>query len=140
MAKQIKLVVVTPERLVFEQMVDDVELPGRGGELGVLAEHALLLSMLDTGVLTYHRDGRREMIAVSGGYVEVRPDCVTVLAETAETPEEIDIERARLAREYALKELRASAEEIDFMRARAKLQKAVVRLYVATGGEEGERP
>lgn len=137
MAKQINLVVVTPERLVLDELVDDVAIPGLNGELGVLPEHALLLSRLGTGVLTYHRGGQRWMLALSGGYVEVTPDRVTVLADEAEKPEEIDIERARLAREHALRELRAGESEIDFIRAQAKLQKALVQLRVA--GREPER-
>jgi F-type H+-transporting ATPase subunit epsilon len=138
MAKQINLVVVTPERLVFDGLVDDVAIPGLNGEFGVLPEHALLLSILETGVLTYHQGGQKYMMAVSGGYAEVTPEKVTVLATEAETPEEINIERARLAREHALKEMKMSEQEIDFIKARAKLQKAVVRLQVATKGQEKE--
>ncbi|MBI3949150.1 MAG: F0F1 ATP synthase subunit epsilon [Acidobacteria bacterium] len=134
----INLVVVTPERLVLDEMVDDVAIPGLNGELGILPGHALLLSMLATGVLTYHKDGQKSLMAISDGYAEVTPEKVTILATEAETPEEIDIERARLAREHALKELRAGEQEADFIRARAKLQKAVVRLQVATRGEERE--
>jgi F-type H+-transporting ATPase subunit epsilon len=138
MAQQIRLIVVTPERMVMDEAVDDVAVPGLGGELGVLPEHTLLLSQLQAGVLTYHRDGQRWMLAVSGGYVEVTPQTVSVLAEAAERPEEIDAERARLAREYALKELKAAETEIDFVRAQAKLQKAVTRLQVSGKGPEGE--
>jgi len=138
MAKQINLVVVTPERLVLDEMVDDVAIPGRDGEFGVLPEHTLLLSMLDTGVLTYHRGGQKWMLALSGGYAEVTPEKVTVLADEAEKPEEIDIERARLAREHAMKELKAGEQEIDFIRSQAKLQKAAVQLQVAAKGQERE--
>lgn len=138
MAKQIKLVVVTPERLVLDELVEDVAIPGLNGELGVLPEHTLLLSMLDTGVLTYHQNGYKWMLALSGGYVEVTAEKVTVLANEAEKPEEIDIERARLAREHALKELKAGETEIDFVRAQAKLQKALIQLQVAGKGQERE--
>lgn len=136
MAKQINLVIVTPERLVVDEMVDDVAVPGLNGEMGVLPEHALLLSILETGVLTYHVGGQKQMVAISGGYVEVSPDKVTVLATEAEMPEEIDIERARLAREHAMRELKLGEQEADFVRARAKLQKALVQLQVATKGQE----
>jgi F-type H+-transporting ATPase subunit epsilon len=137
MAKQINLVIVTPERLVMDEMVDDVAIPGQNGELGVLPEHTLLLSMLETGVLTYHQAGQRYMLAISGGYAEVTPEKVTVLADEAERPEEIDIERARLTREHALKELKTGEHEIDFIRTRGRLQKAVVQLQVA--GRDQER-
>jgi F-type H+-transporting ATPase subunit epsilon len=138
MAKQINLVVVTPERLVLDAKVDDVAIPGFDGELGVLPEHALLLSMLETGVLTYHQSGQKSMMAVSGGYAEVTPEKVTILATTAEAQDEIDIERARRARERAMKLLKASEQEIDFAKARAKLEKAIIRLRVATSGQEKE--
>jgi F-type H+-transporting ATPase subunit epsilon len=138
MAQQIRLVVVTPERMVMDELVEDVAVPGLGGELGILPEHTFLLSQLQTGVLTYHRDGQRWMLAVRGGYVEVTPQTVSVLAEMAERPEEIDIERARLAREYALKELKAGQTEIDFIRAQADLQHALTQLQVAGKAPEGE--
>jgi F-type H+-transporting ATPase subunit epsilon len=138
MAQQIRLVVVTPEQMVVDEMVEDVAVPGLGGELGVLPEHTFLLSQVQTGVLTYRRDGQRWMLAVSGGYVEVTPQMVSVLAEAAERPEDIDIERARLAREFALKELKAGETELDFVRAQAQLQHSMVRLQVAGTPPEGE--
>ncbi len=138
MAKQINLVIVTPERLVIDEMVDDVAIPGLNGEMGVLPDHTLLLSILETGVLTFQRGGQKSMVAISGGYAEVTPERVTVLASEAESPEEIDIERARLAREHALKEMRAGEQEADFLRAQAKLRKAIVQLQVATKGQERE--
>jgi F-type H+-transporting ATPase subunit epsilon len=139
MARQINLTVVTPERMVVNDAVDDVTIPGQTGELGVLPEHTFLLSILKTGVLTYHRGGERHLVAISEGYVEVTPERVTVLAKEAERPEEIDLERARQSRDLALKDLRAGQEEVDFTRAIAKLEKAAVRMQVVTKGEESGR-
>ncbi|HXF06915.1 MAG TPA: F0F1 ATP synthase subunit epsilon [Blastocatellia bacterium] len=138
MAKQITLEVVTPERLVLSEVVDEVAVPGLGGELGILPEHTFLLSLLQPGVLSYRKGGERHLLAVRGGYVEVRPDRVTVLADAAERPEEIDVERARRARERALQDMRRSASEIEFLRAQARLQRALVRLQVAGKSPTGE--
>jgi F-type H+-transporting ATPase subunit epsilon len=138
MKGKIKLEVVTPERLVLEAWVDEVTVPGLGGELGILPEHTYLLSLLQTGILSYRIGDERHVLAVRGGYVEVLPDKVTVLADTAERPEEIDIERARRSRERALREMRQSTSEIEFLRAQARLQRALTRLRVAGHGLEEE--
>ncbi len=134
MKGKIKLEVVTPERLVLEEWVDEVTVPGLGGELGILPEHTYLLSLLQTGILSYRIGSERHLLAVRGGYVEVLPDKVTVLADTAERPEEIDVERAQRSRERALREMRQSTSEIEFLRAQARLQRALVRLRVAGKG------
>jgi F-type H+-transporting ATPase subunit epsilon len=138
MAGKIKLEVVTPERLVLEESVDDVTVPGLGGELGVLPEHTFLLSLLQTGVLSFRTGTLKRMLAVSGGYVEILPDKVTILAERAERPEEIDVERARRARERALKDIRTSESEIDLLRAQSALQRALARLQVVEKRPDGE--
>src|SRR5215475_4877548 len=115
MAQQLQLEVVTPERRVLSEAVDMVTVPGLGGELGILPGHTALISQLQTGVLSYVGDGRTSQLHVSGGFVEVRDDRVSVLAEIAERPEEIDAARARLAREHVEKTLSAwSGTEEDF--------------------------
>ncbi len=136
MGGQMKLQVVTPDRMVVNELVDEVTVPGLDGELGILPEHTYLMSLLQTGVLTYRVNTHRSMLAVSGGYVEVRPDQVTVLAEVAERPEEIDVERARKARDQALREAKESNSEIDLASAQGRLQRALTRLHVAGRGTD----
>src|SRR5919202_4643746 len=134
MAEQIQLEVVTPERRVLSEVVDSVNVPGMNGELGILPGHTPLISQLQTGVLSYVQGGATHRLHVSGGFVEVNQDRVSVLAEVAERPEEIDAARARLAREHAEKTLSAwSGTEEDFEVARAKLERSMVRLQLATG-------
>ena len=134
MAEQIQLEVVTPERRVLSEAVDSVNVPGREGELGILPGHTPLISQLQTGVLSYVQNGVTRRLHVSGGFVEVNADRVSVLAEIAEHPEEIDAARARLTREHAEKALSAfSGTEDDFEVARARLERSVVRLHLASG-------
>ncbi|HSD45234.1 MAG TPA: F0F1 ATP synthase subunit epsilon [Pyrinomonadaceae bacterium] len=133
MAEKIALEVVTPERRVLSESVDMVTVPGLGGELGILPGHTPLISQLQTGVLTYVQDGKNFPLHVSGGFVEVRDDHVSVLADVADRPEEIDAARARLARERVEKQLGTwSGTEEDFEVARAKLERSVVRLQLAS--------
>ena len=136
MPTQIKLEVVTQERMVVSELVEEVTVPGLDGELGVLPEHTYLMSLLQTGVLSYRIHHERKVLAVSGGYLEVRPDRVTVLAEVAERPEEIDVERARLARDRALQQVKESGSEIELTAATARMQRAINRLHVAGRGAE----
>src|SRR5215813_13566711 len=132
MAEKIQLEVVTPERRVVTEPVDMVTVPGLGGELGILPGHTPLISQLQTGVLTYVQEGKNFPLHVSGGFVEVRDDHVSVLAEVAERPEEIDAARARLSRERLEKQLNAwSGTEEDFQVARVKLDRSIVRLQLA---------
>jgi F-type H+-transporting ATPase subunit epsilon len=134
MPEQIQLEVVTPERRVLSVPVDSVNVPGMNGELGILPGHTPLISQLQTGVLSYVQNGTLHRLHVSGGFVEVNADRVSVLAEIAERPEEIDAARARLAREHAEKTLSAfTGTEEDFEIARARLERNVVRLQLATG-------
>ena len=137
MADQLQLEVVTPERRLLSEQVNSVIVPGRGGELGILPGHAALISELQTGVLSYTEDGTTFQLHVSGGFVEVNGDRVSVLAEIAERPEEIDAARARLAREHTEKRLSSwSGSEEDFERARAKLERSMVRLQLASTSRE----
>jgi F-type H+-transporting ATPase subunit epsilon len=131
---QLKLEVVTPERRVLSESVNSVTVPGRNGEMQILPGHAALISELQTGVLAYNLDGTTQQLHVSGGFVEVNNDKVSVLAEIAERPEEIDAARARLAREHTEKQLSSwSGTEEDFEKARIKLEKSMVRLQLASG-------
>src|SRR5262245_29374568 len=105
MAEKIQLEVVTPERRVLSEPVEMVTVPGLNGELGVLPGHTPLISQLKTGILTYVQDGKSFQLHVSGGFVEVRDDKVSVLAEIAERPEEIDVAVARSTRERLEKQI-----------------------------------
>ena len=133
MPDKIQLEVVTPERRLLAEPVDMVTVPGLGGELGILPGHTPLISELQTGVLSYIQDGKPFQLHVSGGFVEVRDDHVSVLAEVAERPEEIDAARARLSRERLEKELNAwNGTEEDFEAARARLDRSIVRLQLSS--------
>ena len=128
---RIKLEIVTPERIVVAEDVDEVVLPGIEGEFGVLYGHIPFLTALKVGILTYKKDDVEEHLAVSWGYVEVAGDNVKVLAETAEKATEIDISRANVAREAAEKILTAGKEDTEYDEAQVRLEKAVIRVQVA---------
>ena len=118
---------------MLSEQVNSVTVPGRGGELGILPGHAPLISDLQAGVLSYNEDGTTFQLHVSGGFVEVNGDHVSVVAEIAERPEEIDAARARRAREIAEKRLSGqSGIDIDVDRAQAKLMRNMVRLQLAS--------
>jgi len=131
---RIQLEVITPERRLLSEAVDAVQVPGANGELGILPGHTPLISQLQTGVLSYTQNARTSQLHVSGGFLEVRDDHVSVLAEIAERPEEIEAARARLAREHVEKRLSSwTGTEEDFEQARVKLERSLVRLQLATG-------
>ena len=133
MADQLQVEVVTPERRVLAAAVNSVTVPGRNGDMQILPGHAALISELQTGVLAYNQGGTAQQLHVSGGFIEVNNDKVSVLAEIAERPEEIDAARARLAREHTEKQLSSwSGSEEDFEKARAKLERSMVRLQLAS--------
>jgi len=133
MAEKIQLEVVTPERRVLAEPADMVTVPGLGGELGILPGHTPLISQLQTGVLTYVQDGKSFPLHVSGGFVEVRDDHVSVLAEVAERPDEIDAARAKVSREKFEKQLNAwTGSEEDLELAKTEFDRSVVRLQLAS--------
>jgi F-type H+-transporting ATPase subunit epsilon len=127
------LEIVTPERLAYSDTVDAVNLPGIEGELGILPHHAPLVSMLGVGELRIRKGGTEESFAIVGGFLQVRPDRVVVMAETADMASEIDLERAQEARREAERTLEgaAQAEAVDLAAARAALQHALLRIRVA---------
>jgi len=131
MNKKLKLEITTPERTVFAEEVDEVILPTPLGEIGVLPHHIPLVSLLCPGELRIKKDEEMTCLAVSGGFIEVRPDKVVVLADTAEREEEIDEKRAAEAKERAeklMKEKRLDATE--FANVSAKIEKELARLKV----------
>ncbi|HXM93352.1 MAG TPA: F0F1 ATP synthase subunit epsilon [Candidatus Dormibacteraeota bacterium] len=130
----IELIVVTPERQLLQEKVVDVQLPGANGYLGILPGHAPLITQLGIGELSYRTSAGSQpvILAVLSGFAEVLPDRVTVLAETAERPEEIDVERAKEALSRAEKRLSSHDPDIDWDRASVALQRALIRIQVAT--------
>jgi F-type H+-transporting ATPase subunit epsilon len=126
------LEIVTPERLAYSETVDSVVLPGSEGELGILPHHAPLVSTLGVGELRIRKGGTEETFAIAGGFLQVGPDKVVVMAETADMASEIDLEKAQEARREAERTLEdASGEPVDLARARAQLQQALLRIRVA---------
>jgi F-type H+-transporting ATPase subunit epsilon len=127
-----RLEIVTPEKRVYADDVDFATLPGSEGELGVLPHHAPLISILGAGELRVRKGGVEESFAIIGGFVQVLPDRVVVMAETADLAAEIDLERAQDARLAAQRTLEAGiVEPVDLDLARADLQAALVRIRVA---------
>lgn len=138
MADKIRLRVVTPNRLVLDEEVDEVTAPGELGEFGVLPNHIAFLSTLVPGELTYKQGASKSTLAISGGYAEVLDNVMTVLAPAAEFAAEIDTGRAQRAKEHAERLLaELNREEKDWLMAEAALQRALVRLQVA--GKEARR-
>jgi len=126
----IKLDVVTAERVVFSDEVDVVVVPGVEGQLGILPHHAPLMTMLQPGELLVRKGGEEFCIAVTGGFIEVRPDRVIILADAAERAEEIDVARAEEAKRRAEERLSEHAPGADMAQAEAALRRALVRIEV----------
>jgi F-type H+-transporting ATPase subunit epsilon len=128
---KLTLDVVTPERRLVSQQVDEVQLPGAEGYFGVLPGHTPLLATLQVGELWYRVGQEKHYLAVAFGFAEVLPDRVTVLAQLAERPEDIDVPRAEAARKRAEERISKPQTDIDFERARLALTKSLIRLQVA---------
>jgi F-type H+-transporting ATPase subunit epsilon len=131
MAESLQLEIVTPEKKVVETRAEEVEISGKNGYLGILPGHAPLITELSVGEITYRENSREQRLAVAWGFAEVLPDKVTILAETAERPSEIDVERARKAKERAEQRLSSGDPNIDVDRALDSLHRAEARLDVA---------
>jgi len=128
--EKISLEVVTPERRVLAEEVDEVVLPSVEGYMGVLPGHAPLLAMLDVGEVSYRMGTERRYMAVTGGFAEVLRDSVSILAKTSELAEEIDIDRAKRAKERAESELKKQLSEQQMRHAEVKLKRALCRIQV----------
>jgi F-type H+-transporting ATPase subunit epsilon len=126
----LKLDIVTVERVVFSGEVEMVVAPGMEGEMGILPHHAPLMTILNAGELIARTSGEEYSMAISGGFLEVQPDRVIVLADTAERAEEIDIARAEEARKRAQETLARPVSPIEAARAEAALRRAMARLGV----------
>lgn len=131
MEKSLQLEIVTPDKLVLSEPVDYVGAPGQQGEFGVLPNHIPFLSALSVGNLYYKKDGKTKYVFVAGGFADVSSNKVTILAEAAEKAEEIDVERARKAKERAEARLAKAEDQIAYARAQAALQRALNRMRAA---------
>ena len=127
----IDLTVVTPEKAVVHEQVDELEIPGAEGYFGVLPGHAPLFSELKVGELGYRKGTTWSFLSVAWGFVEVLPNQVRVLAETAERAQEIDLDRATRAKERAEQRIAKGGDEIDYRRALVALERALIRIQVA---------
>ena len=131
MADMLQLEIVTPEREVMRTEVEEVEIPGAKGQIGVLPGHAPLITELAIGEIIYRKNGQRERLACSWGFAEVLPDKVTILAERAERAEEIDLARAEEAKRVGEERLRAAETPEDVSKALKRIERANVRIEVA---------
>jgi F-type H+-transporting ATPase subunit epsilon len=129
---QIDLQIVTPDRLIVHEQVDEVQVPGSEGYFGVLPGHTPLLATLAVGEMWYRKGQEKTFLAIAGGFAEVLPDRVTLLATLAERAEDIDVSRAESAKQRAQQRLAQPKTDIDYERARLALQKSIIRLQVSS--------
>ncbi len=133
MADTIELEIVTPERQVVKDRAEQIQIPGRNGYLGILPGHAPLITELAVGEITYTNGGATTRLSVAWGFAEVLPDKVTILAETAERSEDIDVPRAEAARNRAQEHLKSADDAAAYEEASLALARAEARLAVAQG-------
>jgi F-type H+-transporting ATPase subunit epsilon len=126
-----QLEIVTPEKKLVETSATEVQIPGKNGYLGILPGHAPLITELGIGEVKFHSGRKEERLAVAGGFAEVLPARVTILADTAERPDEIDVERARKAKERAEQRLASGDTNVDVDHALEVIKKAATRLELA---------
>ncbi|HET7219749.1 MAG TPA: F0F1 ATP synthase subunit epsilon [Vicinamibacterales bacterium] len=128
----IDLQIVTPDRLVVRERVDEVQVPGSEGYFGVLPGHTPLLASLAVGELWYRKGTEKTYVAIAFGFAEVLPESVTILAQLAERAEDIDVDRAEAARKRAEERISRPRTDIDYERARIALAKSLSRLQVSS--------
>jgi len=131
MADTFQLEIVTPEKMVVRDVAEEMQIPGKGGYLGILPGHASLITELAVGEITYRNASITHHLSVAWGFAEVLPNKVTILAETAERAEEVDVNRAQAAKKRAETTLGKCATEEDFKRTAGDLKRAETRLDVA---------
>jgi F-type H+-transporting ATPase subunit epsilon len=129
---KIHLQIVSADRSLVNETVDEVQIPGADGFFGVLPGHTPLLALLGAGELWYRRGSEKVYLSIAFGFAEVQPDRVTILAQIAEKAEEIDVARAEAAKKRAEERLAQAPGDMDFERARIALLKSLVRLQVST--------
>ena len=135
----IDLQIVTPDRMLVQEKVDEVQIPGSEGYFGVLPGHTPLLAALSVGELWFRQGREKTYLALANGFAEVLPDRVTILAQIAERAEEIDVERAESARQRAAERLERGSD-VDYDRARLALMKSLTRLQVSSRIASGAGP
>src|ERR671919_1922716 len=135
----INLQIVTPDRLIVQEKVDEVQIPGSEGYFGVLPGHTPLLAALAVGELWYRKGTEKTYLSIAFGFAEVLPDRVTILARLAERAEEIDVARAEAARSRAQELLQQPRPDVDYERARIALMKSLTRLQVSARIPGGTR-
>jgi F-type H+-transporting ATPase subunit epsilon len=128
----IQLQIVSADRSLVNEQVDEVEIPGSDGFFGVLPGHTPLLAVLGMGELWYRQGQEKQYLSIAFGFAEVQPDRVTILAQMAEKADEIDVARAEAAKKRAEERMVKSTVDMDFERARIAMMKALIRLQVAT--------
>jgi F-type H+-transporting ATPase subunit epsilon len=128
----LSLLVVSADRSLVNEQVDEVEIPGAEGYFGVLPGHTPLLATLQVGTLWYRQGSEKHYLAIAFGFAEVQPDRVTILAQIAEKADEIDVGRAEVAKQRAEERLSKPTRDMDFERARIAMLKALTRLQAAT--------
>jgi F-type H+-transporting ATPase subunit epsilon len=126
-----QLEIVTPEKMVVRQAAEEMQIPGKNGYLGILPGHAPLITELGVGEISYRSAGQTRYLSVAWGFAEVLPDKVTILAETCERPEEVDVDRAQQAKQKAEEKLKSGSPEVDYPATGAALKRAEIRLEVA---------
>ena len=130
--KKMLLEVVTPEKTELKEAITSLIVPTEGGSIGILYNHAPIVTLVDIGQLKYRVNDKDErVLSVGKGVLEMHDNSITILVNAAEKPEEIDVERARLAKERAMKRLDQKARDVDFARAEASLKRAIMRLKTA---------
>ncbi len=134
----IKLDIVTAEQVVYSEDVDSVVAPGVEGQLGILPHHTPLMTMLLPGELRVRKDNEEVSLAITGGFLEVRPDRIIVLADAAERVEEIDVSRAEEAKRRAQEQLKERPPDADLFQAEASLRRALARLGVVQRRRKGK--
>ena len=132
MAGTFQLQIVSADRSIVNETVDEIQVPGAEGYFGVLPGHTPMLALIGTGELWFRQGSEKSYVSLSGGFAEVQPDRVTILAQIAERADEIDIARAEAAKRRAEERLSRPTMDVDSERARVALLKSLIRLQVAT--------
>jgi F-type H+-transporting ATPase subunit epsilon len=131
MADTFEFEIVTPDKMVLKDVAEQMQIPAKNGYIGILPGHAPLITELAIGEISYTEHGNTHYLAVAWGFAEVLPEKVTILAESAERPEDIDVTRAQEAKKRAEDRLHANGPELDYQRALNAVKRAEVRLQVA---------
>ena len=137
MADTLELEIVTPEKLLVREPVDEVQIPGKTGDIGVLPGHAPLITELTIGEIAYKHGGKTEHLSVAWGFAEVLPEKVTILAQTAERAQDIDVKRAQEAKVRAEEALKTAGSDFDYEANGKAIKRAEVRMKVALYANEG---